>query len=533
MLSVLRKPDYVFGATENTPFRFEEKGINDVQYEYVVEGDCAKVIVHPSGSPVKYLKLRFNGDFKDVEKVYGDQWERAGQPSYLEWKSIRAGRVLPWFCYVIAKGKTSCYGVKTGANCFAFFQVDKAGLTLFLNLCNGLDGTDLQQSIIACEVVETLEKEGDCYHTAAEFSKRMCDNPILPKQPIFGVNNWYWAYGNISFESVLKETDYLLQMTKGCKHRPYMIIDDGWQKHRIPGAGNYIGGEWLPNDKFADMQKMADAIHEKGAKAGVWFRPLLTRENVPQEAILSEENGGIVMDPSHPFTLEKVYQDAKRLSDWGFDLIKHDFSTIDITGMPVLDSEKNDYMMVAKTRSFYDKTKTTAMIIKALYSAIQKGVGDKDVIGCNTVGHLTAGIHSVYRIGHDTSGRSFEWTRRDGINSVMRLPLNNAFYNADPDCAAFTEMVDADINLDFLEMCALTGMTTLASVTPNILTCEELKRINEIFRLADEGNGDYGIGEYDENSNPEVFISKDGKKKKRFDWNRFYNGSRIVLGWME
>ena len=116
---------------------------------------------------------------------------------------------------------------------------------------------------------------------------------------------------------------------------------------------------------------------------------------------------------------------------------------------------------------------------------------------------------------------------------MMRLPLNNAFYNADPDCAAFTEMVDADINLDFLEMCALTGMTTLASVTPNILTCEELKRINEIFRLADEGNGDYGIGEYDENSNPEVFISKDGKKKKRFDWNRFYNGSRIVLGWME
>ena len=111
MVSVLRKPDYVFGATENTEFRFEEKGINDVKYEYVVEGDCAKVIVHPSGSPVKYLKLRFNGDFRAVDKVYGDQWERAGQPSYLEWKSVRAGRVLPWFCYVIANGKTSCYGI--------------------------------------------------------------------------------------------------------------------------------------------------------------------------------------------------------------------------------------------------------------------------------------------------------------------------------------------------------------------------------------------------------------------------------------
>lgn len=533
MISLLRKPDYVFGATENTEFRFEEKGINEIKYEYVVEGDCAKVIVYPSGAPVKYLKLRFQGDFSSVDKVYGDQWERVGQPSYLEWKSVRAGRVLPWFCYVIANGKTSCYGVKTGANCFAFFQVDTAGITLFLNLCNGLNGTDLQEPLIACEVVELLEKEGDCYHTAVEFSKRMCENPVLPKQPIFGVNNWYWAYGDISFESVLKETDYLLQMTKGCKNRPYMIIDDGWQKHRIPGAGNYIGGEWTPNDKFADMRKMADAIHEKGAKAGIWFRPLLTRESTPEEARLCEESGGTVMDPSHPFTLEKVYRDAKRLSAWGFDLIKHDFSTIDITGLPVLDSEKNDYMMVAKTRSFYDKTKTTATIMKNLYKAIQKGVGDKDVIGCNTVGHLTAGIHSVYRIGHDTSGRSFEWTRRDGINSVMRLPLNNAFYNADPDCAAFTKMVDADVNLDFLEMCALTGMTTLASVTPNILTDRELMRINEIFKLADSGDGDYGIADYEKNANPELFISKDGKTKKHFDWNRVYKGSRSVLAWME
>ena len=533
MISLLRKPDYVFGATENTPFRFEEKGINDVKYEYVVEGDCAKVIVHPSEKPVKYLKLRFNGDFKAVDKVYGDQWERAGEPSFLEWKSVRAGRVLPWFCYVIAQGKTSCYGVKTGADCFAFFQVDTDGITLFLNLCNGLNGTDLQEPLVVCEVVELLERDGDCYQTAAAFSKLMCDKPVLPKQPIFGVNNWYWAYGDISYESVLKETEYLLKMTEGCKNRPYMIIDDGWQKHRIPGAGNYIGGEWEPNERFGDMGKTAAAIHAKGAKAGLWFRPLLTREEIPDAAKLCEESSGTVMDPSHPFTLEKVCKDAKKISDWGFDLIKHDFSTIDITGLPVLTAEKQDYAMVAKTRRFYDKTKTTATIIKNLYKAIQNGVGEKDVIGCNTVGHLTAGIHSVYRIGHDNSGRSFEWTRRDGINSVMRLPLNNAFYNADPDCAAFTETVDADVNLDFLEMCALTGMTTLASVTPNILTKEEMKRINEIFRLADRGNEDYGIVHYDKNANPEIFISKDGKTKKRFDWNRVYHGSRTVLAWME
>ena len=535
MISLLRQPDMVCGATEKTTFRFEESFINDVKYSYDVTEKSAKITIYPSDAPVKYLKLRFNGDLSKVDRVYGDQWERAGLNSYIEWRSVMACRVLPWFCYVMAGDQTSCYGVKTGANCFAFFQVDSCGVTLFLNLCCGNEGTEITEPMLACEVVELHAENGaDVYKTAVKFAKMMCDNPVLPKTPIFGVNNWYWAYGNISFDSVLNETDYLMQMTSGCKNAPYMIIDDGWQKHRIPGAVNYIGGEWEANDKFGDMRKMADAIHVKGAKAGIWFRPLLTRGDVPQEAILCEECGGTVLDPSHPFTLEKAYNDAKKLSDWGFDLIKHDFTTGDaITGQKTLTSERHDYTLAGENRKYYDKKKTTAVILKDLYKAIQRGAGGSEVIACNAVGHLSAGIHSLYRIGNDTSGRSFEWTRRDGINSVMRLPLNNAFYNADPDCAAFTNMVRADVNLDFLEMCALTGMTTLASVTPGILKPDEMKRINAIFKIADEGKGNFGIKDYEKNADPERFISADGKTEKFFNWNKVYNGSRVVLSWME
>ena len=525
----------VCGATEKTPFRFEELNINNVKYSYEATNNSAKITVFPSGSPVKYLKFRFNGDFSKVDRVYGDQWERAGLKAYLEWRSVMASRVLPWFCYVMSGDEISCYGVKTGANCFAFFQVDTGGVTLFLNLCCGNEGADLAEPLIACEVVEMHEEKcSNVYQAAAKFAKMMCDNPVLPKTPVFGVNNWYWAYGDISYESVLNETDYLMDMTSGCKNAPYMIIDDGWQKNRIPGAGNYIGGEWEANGKFGNMRKMADAIHLKGAKAGIWFRPLLTRGNVPKEAILCEECGGVVLDPSHPFTIEKAYNDAKKLSDWGFDLIKHDFTTADaMTGQKTLTSEQHDCLLVAENRRYYDKKKPTAVILKDLYKAIQQGAGNSDVIACNAVGHLSAGIHSLYRIGNDTSGRSFEWTRRDGINSVMRLPLNNAFYNADPDCAAFTDMVRADVNLDFLEMCALTGMTTLASVTPGILKPDEMKRINEIFKIADEGEGSFGIKDYEKNANPETFISADGKIEKHYDWNKVYNGSRVVLSWME
>ena len=525
-LSILRKPDSVFGATEESPFRFEEEGSCDVKYEYVVEENSAKVVVYPSGAPVKYLKLRWQGELDNVDKVYGDQWERAGiNGASLDWRSVIPHRILPWFCYLLAGDNMACYGVKTGPDCFAFWQVDTHGVTLFLNLTSGDGGVDLKEPLTACETVELFAESEDSYRVACRFAKKMCDKPILPAEPIFGVNNWYWAYGRISKESVMTETDYLMEMCDGTNHRPYMILDDGWQINRTYGSNIYIGGPWIPNERFGNMAETAEKIRLKGAKTGLWFRPLLTLGEVPDEAKFSDfKQGGIIMDPSHPYTLERVEKDAARIRDWGFDLIKHDFTTTDITGDSPLIVGPN----IVK-RPVYDKTRTNATIIKDLYKAIQRGAGGADVIGCNTVSHLTAGIHSVYRTGNDTSGRSFEWTRRNGVNSVMRLPLNDSFYRADPDCAAFTERVDPELNLDFLEMCAITGMTTLASVAPGILTSAQMKRINEIFKMADSDTLRYQIKNYDKNANPDIFT--DGKSERRYRWDSAYNGARTVLSW--
>lgn len=536
-VSILKKPDYVYGATEQTSLRFEEdvQSKCPINYEYKIENGVGKVIVHPSESPVRYLKFRFSMEMNDIDKILGDQWERAGLNAYIEWRSVMAGRNLPWYCFALSGNKTACYGVKTGANCFAFFQIDTHGVTLFMNLCNGNEGTDLKESIVACEVVELFAENENVYKTAQRFSKMLCDNPVLPKEPVYGFNNWYWAYGDISYESVIEETQSLMKYAKGCKHRPYMIIDDGWQKLRIAARGNYIGGPWEPNERFNDMKKLCDEIHQMGAKAGIWFRPLLTREDAPKEAILAQESGGDILDPSHPFTLKKVEEDARKIRSWGFDLIKHDFTTIDITGYPCLTGEKHDFEMVdpEKGRKFYDKTLTTAMILKNLYKAVQKGAGEADVISCNVVGHLSAGIHSIHRIGNDTSGMAWEWSRRDGVNSLMRLPQNNLFYNADPDCAAFTEKVKNYINFDYLEMCALTGMTTLASVTPNLLNEEEQKRLSEIFKMADEDKSRFELKDFTTNANPEIFVSPDGSVEKVYDWTKCYNGARAALQWIE
>lgn len=535
-VSVLKKPDSVYGTTEKTAYRFEEKkNFCNVNFDYKVENGCAKVIIYPSGEPVKYIKFRFRSDFSLVDKVYGDYWGRSSYLVPLEWKNVMPERVMPWYCYLLQGDKMHCYGVKTGADCFASWFVDAKGITLFLDLSNGSGGTDLKEPLLACEVVELEGQVGEpTYNVAQRFCKIMCDSPKMPLEPIFGVNNWYWAYGNISKETALKETDYLMEMTKGVKHRPYMIIDDGWQKHhRIKSDLNYNGGEWLPNRKFGDMKDLVDKINDKGAKAGLWFRPLLTKEDLPDEQILTEGNGGKILDPSHPENLKKIQADTERIRSWGFELIKHDFSQIDMFGAMRDNPEINDDLkQFSKKRVFYDKTKTNATIIKNLYKAIEKGAGGADVIGCNVFGHLSAGIHSIQRIGNDTSGQTFEITRSDGINSALRLPQNKNFYLADPDCAAFTDMVDAELNLDFLEMCAITGMTALASVTPGILTDGEMKRINAIFKLADQNTGDYGIKNYEKNNCPDSFINPEGKEIN-YDWYRCYDGVRVKFDWTE
>lgn len=536
-LSVLRTPDRVIGATDESPFRFEERENeceSPVKYEYIVGEKSAKVVVYPSGSPVKFLKLRFNGDHYFVEKALGDQWERCCQSTLIpfEWVSLTPGRVMPWYTCLYGDNRAAFYGVKTGPDCLAFWMADTHGVTLFLNLQSGSRGTDLKEPLVACEVVEYFSAEGEStYKAAQKFAKLMCDKPLMPKTPVFGVNNWYWAYGQISRETIQVETKQLMEMTTGTKNKPYMILDDGWQINRsfVPGA-TYNGGPWMTNEKFGDMRNTVDDIHKAGAKAGIWFRPLLTIGDVPSDAVFYTNGIKVVLDPSNPYTLEKAYNDTKMIRDWGYDLIKHDFTTEDITCSGSTFSLFSNGNLNGG-RVFGDNTKTTATIMKNLYKAIQQGAGGADVIGCNTLSHLTAGIHSIYRVGGDTSGRYWQMTMHNGINSMMRLPQNEAFYMVDPDCAPFTERVNCDLGLDFLEMCALTGVTTLASVKPGILNEKQMARINDIYKLADSNTEFYEVGEYDRVSIPENFVSPDGTKSKHYNWMDEYGGTRYIMSW--
>ncbi len=209
-----------------------------------------------------------------------------------------------------------------------------------------------------------------------------------------GSNNWYYAYGDSSEEEILSDTDYILKLTEGAKNPPFMVIDDCWQEHHR--LDEYNGGPWTKgNAKFPDMKGLADKLKEKGVRPGIWVRLLLNEdENIPNEWRISYND---CLDPSHPDALAYIRGDIERICDWGYTLIKHDFSTFDLFGKWGFEANLRDNSM--EKWHFYDQTKTSAEIVKMLYQEVYDASRSNDavIIGCNTIGHLGAGLMHLNR----------------------------------------------------------------------------------------------------------------------------------------
>ena len=470
------------------------------------------------------MKLRFRGDLSDARLVMGDSYERISElvPYDAKWTGLVAERPLPWYFHLHDGEALHSFGVKTGPAVFCTFYCDEGGITLWLDVrCGGRAAARLTEPLEACRVVCRKGGVGeDPYLAAAAFCRMMCEKPNLPKEPIFGVNNWYWAYGNITNEIVRRETAYLKEMTVDAVCRPHMIIDDGWQ---VAHRAGYNGGPWnATNEGFPALCEVAAEIREAGARPGIWFRPLLdTKGPEGAKSPASTHPDGFQLDPSHPYTLEKVATDVAFLRDAGFELIKYDFTIHDSVRRQI---GNNDF------GAFYDNTKPTCYIMRNLYRTIEAASGSANVLGCNAYSHLVAGLHAAQRGGDDTSGRNFEQTRLCGVGCMTRMAQNNTFFAYDPDCAAFTDMVAHDINLDFLEMAAITGAVTLASVTPGCLTAEEMARIRRIYRIASMGGLAARSERYVGDNMPSHFITPDGTRFT-YDWYSYYDGRRNGWTW--
>lgn len=518
----VNRPDFIELTTETktvtAKWENDDYNLDDINVKLNQDNEHLAIFLTAQTSKVKWIKLRWNNLSWDKNiRFLGDAWERGYGD--MEWKGMNPNRFMPWYFCAKSEAKSVCYGVKVRPSAMCFWQVDSLGMTLFLDVRCGGSGVNLKGRVIKLADVIACEMR-DCtsFEAMQEFCGQMCEDPILPKYPVYGSNNWYYAYGKSSESEILADCDYILNLTKDIENKPYMVIDDCWQEHHR--LNEYNGGPWTKgNEKFPDMKALAEKLVQKGVRPGIWVRLLLNEdENIKNEWRLSHNN---CIDPTNPEALNYIKEDIKRICNWGYTLIKHDFSTFDLFG-------KWGFQMSPLVTDdgwhFYDDSLTSAEVVKLLYKAIldasvEASNGETLILGCNTIGHLGAGYMHINRTGDDTSGVDWERTRFMGVNTLaFRLPQHGKFYEIDADCVGIDGGISWSMNKQWADVLAQSGTPLFISVRPNILDETEKQELHEILKVASKQEHHVIPVDWEETTCPEHWQDKDHDIDCKYQW---------------
>jgi alpha-galactosidase len=131
-------------------------------------------------------------------------------------------------------------------------------------------------------------------------SASFAQTTTLAATPPMGWNSWNLFAGRVNDADVRAAADAMI--SSGMKDAGYIYvnIDDTWQGDR-DAQGNIHA-----NSKFPDMKALADYVHSRGLKIGIYSGP------------------GAQTCAKYAGSLGHEAQDAKTYADWGFDYLKYD-----------------------------------------------------------------------------------------------------------------------------------------------------------------------------------------------------------------
>jgi alpha-galactosidase len=439
-----------------------------------VQSGIAVMVAAPSLA-VTHLRLRWQIPQPQDMVVLGDAWER----SYgdLGWRNVVAERPLPWYCAVHQDETTHCYGVLTGAASLAMWQVDAAGITLWLDVRNGGEGVVLGARVLkaATLVARRGERSESIHGSLSAFCRSLCPSPRLPKSVVYGSNDWYYAYGRNTAGGILRDAELVASLAPASGPKPLAIVDDGWQDKRA----------------FPDMEALTAQIRSRGARPGLWIRPMRAQQDSNRKLLLPEARfgnrkerfGDLAYDPTIPEARQIALDTMREAVRLGNDLVKHDYSTYELFG--AWGSEMGPSITTGGWH-FNDRSQTNAEIVLSLYRGLRDAAGEQTVIiGCNTIGHLAAGVFEANRTGDDVSGRTWERTRRMGVNTLaFRLPQNRTFFIVDADCVPLTKSIEWEKTRMWLDVVARSGTALIISPEPGALDNRQKEAVREAFAHA-------------------------------------------------
>lgn len=438
------------------------------------------VLALSAAAPVALVHVRWNAPVRPDLLALGDAWER----SYgdLGWRSLVPERVMPW--YFATWDQTAChsYGVRTDARSLCFWQLDPDGVSLWLNVANGGSGVELgsRRLVMATVLARRGEPGRPAIDALSSFCHSLCARPSRPIVPIYGANDWCYSYGHSTAETIVSDSEFIASISPTGGVRPFSVVDGGWENGTAA---------------WPDMGKLAADIARLNVRPGIWIRPLEAPKDAAPALLLPAARFGshrertreLAYDPTIPEAEAKIRARMRQAVDWGYHMVKHDFSTYDLLGQWGFEMGPQPTL---PGWSLADRTRTNAEVLADLYAMLRDEAGPRTLIdGCNTVGHLGQGVFDMQRTGDDTSGRHWERTRRMGVNTAaFRLPQNGAFFVQDPDLIPLTEALPWELSRQWLDLVACSGQATLISAAPAVRSGPaQLAALRQAFRIAASG----------------------------------------------
>jgi alpha-galactosidase len=208
--------------------------------------------------------------------------------------------------------------------------------------------------------------------------------------------SWYYYFGGVSEQAVLDNLDFLHA------HRDelpleYIQVDDGYQTD--------IGDWTTTNDKFPHgLAWLAERIHQKGFKAGLWLAPFLAAST---SALYREHPEWIVHDgDGRPLVVSQNWDRESYALDcthpgaqaWLGHLAKT------LVSQCRFDYLKLDFIYAAAVEGVrYDRQTTRAQAYRRGLEAIRRGASDAFILGCGAPIGPSVGLVNAQRIGPDVA----------------------------------------------------------------------------------------------------------------------------------
>ena len=322
------------------------------------------------------------------------------------------------------------------------------------------------------EYVVTLMAKNKHAKTARSF--KIVSGDKLALTPPMGWNHWYAHYMRVTDKMIAEAADIMIQSGMADVGYQYVNIDDCWmnaEKHDDPlrvGPLRNSDGDILANRHFPDMKALADYIHSKGLKAGLYTSP------------------GPTTCAGFSGSYEHEAQDAKQFADWGFDFLKYDWCSYDrvVNKIRTIENLQKPYILMGRLLQEQNRD--------IVFNLCQYGMGNVWEWGAKVGGHCwrTAGdlgyeLDRIFQVALKNAQHR-EWSKPGSWNDPDYIQIGyigNARTGGQPEPCPLT----ADEQYAFMSLWSLMAaplfysgdMSQLDEFTLNVLCNPEVIEVDQ------------------------------------------------------